>query len=289
MQRKRPLTVGEIFQASLTMYRTRFRTLMGASFLILFPYLIISTYIQTHFFPTSTIDMQAMLTKTSHAKTTLDLMQALPSGMVVWFCVLVGIYLVIVVPLLYGVVMHIVIDRVSSDGSASLSEAGNRMFQRLMPTVGTIILSIILYVLAAFVYVLLLTLLVALLNAVSGALASFVSVIGSIVMFFGVLVVVMRGLFIPAVVIVEGQSYLSAIRRTMQLTRRRMARLVPFCLLLFIVCLIVQWILSLFGSILFQSAGGQLLVTAIVGLLVTPFALVSICMMFLDLKAQGNK
>lgn len=286
MQLQRPLSVREVFQAGLMVYRRRIRTLMGTSLLVLFPYLLASTYVRTHFTTVTSQEMQDLMTKAQGATNMSALLHAFPLGLEVWFVVLALVYFFMVVPLLFGIVVHLTAQKVGRNKDLTLAEAGNASFHRLWPNVMTLLVAALMGVIGATLYTFVLSILASLISAVAPPLAGFLAVIGGLALVVGVIWFVVKMAFLPAIVMEEQTSAIAAIRRSFRLTRGQTRRLVGFFLVLFVVWIISQTFMTLIGDVIFQSPGGQLLVSAIVGMLVTPFMFVCISIMYLDLRAR---
>lgn len=276
----------EVFQAGIVVYRRRIRTVMGTSLLVLFPYLIASTYVRTHFMTMTTQEVQDLMTKAQKATNLSALMHVFPRGLEVWIFVLGLVYLLLVVPLLFGVIVHLTAHKVTGDKDLSLAEAGNASFHRLLPNILTLFLAAVCCIIAVAIYIVLLSLLAALIATVFPPLAGIVAVLGGFALIAGLIWLVVRFAFLPAVVMEDGLSAIAAMRRCFRLARQQTARLIGFFVVLGIVWFLLDLFMTLIGDIIFHSPGGQLLVSAVIGMLITPFAFVCISIMYLDLRAR---
>ncbi|WP_067618076.1 hypothetical protein [Alicyclobacillus acidiphilus] len=286
MQLPRPLSIREVFQAGLVVFRHRFRTLIGASLLVLAPYLLASAYIRIRFLTFSDNDVESTLKQLEHATTLSQYLRAMPPGSAAWIALLVLLYIFLVIPLFFGIVVHVTSQHVTKRSDVTLAEAGNVSFRRLLPSVVTMVLACLLFVLAMLLYWFVLGLMVSLLSAVLAPLADVVGVIGSLAFLVGLLWFAVRAVYLPAIVTEEGLSFVRAVIRCWRMTAGQTARLVGFSIFLTFFLSIAQTLLTVIGDILFATEGGQLLVTVLVGLLITPFAYVCLSVMYLDLRTR---
>lgn len=270
------------------MFRRRFRTLIGASILILAPYLLASAYIRIRFLSVSNTEVQTMLTDLEKATTFSQILKAIPAGSIAWTLVLVLIYAFLVVPLFFGLVVHMTSQHVTSRHDVKLAEAGNASFRRLLPSMLTMILACLIFAVGLLLYSVVLGLIVSLFSLFAPPLAVVIAMLGSLAFLALIVWFAVRAIYIPAVVAEEGLSFAAGIRRCWRITSGQTARLLGFTILLSIFVAIAQTLLSVIGDAVFPTVGGQILVTVLVGLITTPFAYVCLSIMYLDLRSRRN-
>ncbi|MFD1674233.1 hypothetical protein [Alicyclobacillus fodiniaquatilis] len=285
----KPRSVREVIQAGWFLYRRRFRFVLTASLSILFPYAMIAAYVQAHFTMLSSDEMQQLMTDVGSNAQTSSLLSVLPHGSEIWFIVLGLMYMLLVVPLLQGILVHMTAQIMLKKQDVTVSEAGNLAFRRLLPNVGTLVLVGLIYVFFIAVFTLIIFLIFSLLGSVSQALASVIVVLGSIALFIGVIWFLLRVSMVSLVVVEEHRSFFGAIRQSFRLTRDQAKRLFGFFVMLFLICLVIETFLSLMGSVFFPSAGGGLMIDSLISIFLTPFAMLCMSVMYVDLRIRRGE
>lgn len=285
----KPRSVREVIQAGWFLYRRRFRFVITASLSILFPYAMIAAYVQSHFTMLSADEMQQLMTDVGSNTQTSALLSVLPQGSEVWFIVLGLVYILLVVPLLQGILVHMTAQLMLKKQDTTVSEAGNLAFRRLLPSVGTLVLVGLIYVVLIALFTLVTFLIFSLIGSASQVLASVIVVLGSIALFIGVIWFLLRVSMVPVIVVEEHRSFLGAIRQSFRLSRDQTKRLFGFFVMLFLICLIIETFLSLMGSVIFPSAGGGLMIDSLISIFLTPFAMLCVSVMYIDLRIRRGE
>jgi hypothetical protein len=267
-------------------YRHRFGFLMGAAALILFPYAVASTYVQTHFLTADVTEQVSSDIKAYETSGSTSALSNLPHGAITWYCVLFLVYLLIVFPLFFGTVTHMTSHKLVLKKDLALPDAGNHAFRRWLPNASSLLLAFVVYAVLAIAYTILLALVTSALSSISTVFAFIVGAIGTLAFIVGVIGYFIRMAFIPSIVLEEKRSLFRAMRQSFRLTRRETRRLVGFFIMLLIVCFVVQTFMTVIGDVFLPGAGAQLLASIIVSMLITPFAYVSISVMYLDLRTR---
>lgn len=291
LQIHRSRSVREVFEIGWRLYRQRFGFLMGAAACVLLPYSFISTYVRTHFTLISSSDMQQLMNDVTNQKglSSSAVLALLPKGIEIWYGVLILLYILVVFPLLLGIIVRMTDEKMVHEKDLTLSEAGTRAFHRLFYNIGTLVLAALIYVVLGMAFTLLVAFVTSALGSVFPPLAVIVATIGSLIFTVGVIWYLVRFAFVPTIVVEEQASFFKAMRQSFRITRNQAGRLFGFFVMLFIVCFVVNLLMTLMGDLIFSSAGGQLMVSAIVGMLLTPFAFVCISVMYVDLRLRKGE
>jgi len=199
---------------------------MGVSILVLFPYLLASTYVRTHFMVVTPQEMQNGMVHAQKATTLTSLLHAFPPGLEIWLLVLAVVYFFLVVPLLFGMIVHLTAERVTKNHDVTLAEAGDASFHRLLPNMWTLFLASMLFVVAAAVYTFVLSLLASLIALLPAHLPGFFPVLAGPVFFFAFVGLVLNLAFFPGFDWGENFPLLPAVRRSFRLPRNHPFRFI---------------------------------------------------------------
>ncbi|GMA65279.1 hypothetical protein NZD89_07545 [Alicyclobacillus fastidiosus] len=286
MQIQRPRSVREVFELSLMLYRRRFRFLIGTALAVLFPYYVASTYVKTHFMITSVDQVQSLMSDMEAKGNSVNaLFSVVPARMYIWYLVLTAIFFLLVLPIAYGMIAHMSSRVLVRGKDMPVAEAGNVSFRRLFPNMGTLALALVTYVVLGTCYMFLLSLVA----SVAGALSVVIAILGTLAFIVGIVVYFIRFSFVPAIVVEEGTSFFRAMGRSWSLTKSNTGQLLGFYVMLLIVCFIAQTFMTLIGDVLFYTPGAELLVSAVVGMLIMPFAFTCMSVMYLELRSRRTE
>ncbi|GEO24410.1 hypothetical protein AAC03nite_01950 [Alicyclobacillus acidoterrestris] len=288
MQVQKPRSVRDVFEQSFLLYRRRFRFLIGTAVAILFPYYIASAYVRTHFLLTDDQADQIVQDMEQKGDVWSALSTVVSVRTEVWMFVLSAVFMLLVLPILYGMIAQMSSKSLQHGQETTIADAGNAAFRRLFPNMATLLLAIVIYLVLAVCYMELLSLVTYYLGAALGVLATVIAILGTLGFIVGVVVYFIRFSFLPAIVVVEGLSFFRAMARSWRLTKSRSGQLLGFYVMLSIVCFVAQVFMTLIGDMFFQSAGTQLLIAAIIGMLVMPFALTCMSTMFVELQSRDR-
>ncbi|AEJ44426.1 hypothetical protein TC41_2529 [Alicyclobacillus acidocaldarius subsp. acidocaldarius Tc-4-1] len=276
-------TLGDIFRISLSVYRQRFRSLMGISLVFLLPFDIINAYVQLRFFGAVPANWMA---KVQQAHSVSAAIAAIPPAYTTWMPFVILLYSLVVLPLMAIATSRVTVGMVAHGFDVPVQEAGNDAFRKWPMSFVTLLLVYALYGVAALVASWVVGLCAGVAASASQVLGVTVGVIGLLAAFVGSVWYWVRAAFVPYVIAEEERGYGAALRRSFELTKGEVARLVGFFFALSFILSAADGFLLLVGSIFAVIPGLDVVVAVVASLIVVPFGFVALAVMYLDLRMR---
>jgi len=276
-------TLGDIFRISLSAYRQRFRSLMGISLVFLLPFDIINAYVQLRFFGAVPANWMA---KVQEAHSVSEAIAAIPPAYTTWMPFVILLYSLVVLPLMAIATSRVTVGMVVHGFDVPVQEAGNDAFRKWPMSFVTLLFVYGLYGFAALVASWVIGLCTGMAASVSQVLGVIVGVIGLLAAFAGSVWYWVKAAFVPYVIAEEKRGYAAALRRSFELTKGEVWRLVGFFLALSFILSAADGFLLLVGSVFAVIPGLGVVVAVLASLIVVPFGFVALAVMYIDLRMR---
>ncbi|QSO46426.1 glycerophosphoryl diester phosphodiesterase membrane domain-containing protein [Alicyclobacillus mengziensis] len=280
----RPQTVGGLLDKTFRLYRRHFVSLMVLTVCIYLPYLILESLFNIH---TQTLLSGMLQNVQDPALVQQQLISQIPALVVILLFTIISAF--VIIPLLYGTILNIVVSLQYEGQEVPVAkwQAFRHALRRLLPVLGTNVVRWILYIVASLVVggvvggVGALFTAIKLTPAAVGVAVVLLSLTGLVILIW----FAVKLAFVPSVTLEEGISFFTAIRRSYELTKGNLWRIIGYFivvqLIIFVVSIGFGLLFSLVPAIIFQS-----ILTDLVGVLVTPFSLVAMANLYLDLRIR---
>ena len=280
----RPQTVGGLIDTTFRLYRRHFLSLMLLTICIYLPYLIVESLFNIH---TQTFMSGLLQNVQNPAVVQQKVIAQLPTLIAGFVFTLLSAF--VVIPLLYGAVLHIV---VSLQYDRQERPCGNwaaflHAWRRLPAVLGTNVLRWIIYFVAFAVSAAIIIAVGALFGGMgltSAAVTVAVMILSLTAAVFLIWLAV-KFAFVPSATLEEKVSFGASFRRSFELTRGNMWRIIGYYivvkLLIFVVSLGFGLLLSLVKAVVLQS-----ILTDLVAVVVTPFSILAMAILYLDLRIR---
>lgn len=280
----RPQTVGGLLDTTFRLYRRHFVSLMVSTVCIYLPYLILESLFNIH---TQTLLSGMLQNVQDPALAQQQLISQIPALVVVLLFTIISAF--VIIPLLYGTILNIVVSLQYEGQEVPVAtwHAFRHALRRLLPVLGTNVVRWILYIGASLVAVGVVGGVGALFTAIklTPAAVGVAVVLLSLTALVGLIWFAVKLAFVPSVTLEEGISFFTSIRRSYELTKGNLWRIIGYFivvqLIIFVVSIGFGLLFSLVPAIIFQS-----ILTDLVGVLVTPFSLVAMANLYLDLRIR---
>jgi hypothetical protein len=280
----RPQTVGGLLDTTFRLYRRHFVSLLVLTVCIYLPYMILESIFNIH---TQTLLSRMLQNVQDPALVQQQLISQIPSlAFVLLFAIISGF---VVIPLLYGSILHIVVS-VQYDGQEvpiGRWQAFRHAWRRLLPVLGTNVVRWLIYVVASAVAGGVIVGVGVLLSALklTPTAVGVAVVLLTLTAVVGLIWLTVKLAFVSSVALEEGISFIAAIRRSSELSRGNLWRIIGYFLvvqlIIFVVSLGFGLLFSLVPAIIFQS-----ILTDLVGVIITPFSLLAMANLYLDLRVR---
>jgi len=288
--------VGELLDETFRLYRHKFSFLLLSAVCILIPYHIVTGFIQVRFGLAQNANQFSQLLKhlgaAQQSATTLSGAGVQPPSvqMLIWTYGIVLIYVLLVSPLLFGIILRMTTQTIFNREQTHIGDASSYAFRRIVPNLVTMLFLIVLYMFTFAVIGLIVGLLAVALSAAGIAKAAVVAI--AVVVGCGGLILsiwlMVRVSFVPAVVIAEKRMFWGPIARSWVLTKRSFWRLVGYFLMLYLLTTILRAAIVYGLLYLVPNVYVSLTASAVVNIFVLPFTMLATAVMYTDLRIRTD-
>jgi hypothetical protein len=285
----KPRSIGQLLDDNFRFYREKFGFLMVSGLCFLIPYHVLSAYINTHY---NLADLQTKLQQlqesgaASAAGTdpqTMSFSQFWTPGLT-WSLSLTIIYSLLVTPLLYGMIVHMLTNHHLQKKDVNLGDASTHAFHRLVPSIFTTILLGLSYFVIVFGLISIASVIAALVHA-----AAIPVMILAFTMILCIVVWLSTRLsLVPSVVIEEQMMMMNSFIRSWQLTKQNFWRALGYFLLLFILVGILRSAVLVAATVFVSNPILVAVISTIVDVLIVPFFMLGTANLYVDLQVRHN-
>lgn len=258
---------------------------MGISLVFLLPFDIINAYVQSRFLDAGRLPANWM-TKVQEAHSVSEALSAIPQAYTTWMPFVLMLYSLVVLPLMAVATSRVTVGMVVHGFDVPVQEAGNDAFRKWPMSFATLLMVDLLYFIAALVASWVIGLCAGIAASASQALAAIIAVVGLLAAFAGSVWYWVRAAFVPYVIAEEKRGYATALRRSFELTKGEVWRLVGFFLALSFLLSAADGFLLLVGSVFAWIPGLGIAVAVVASLIVVPFGFVAVAVMYVDLRMR---
>ncbi len=280
-----PRGIGQLLDDNFSFYREKFGFLIASGLCFLVPYHVLSAYINTHY---SLVDLETKIQELQSGAAGVDPQTASLSQFwspaLTWSLALTIIYSLLVTPLLYGMIVHMLTNHHIAGKDVNLSDASVHAFKRLVSSVLTTILLGLLY----FVIVFGMILIASAVSAFARQAAMLVSIVTLIVVLCVVIWFAARFSLVPSVVIEEHKMTSRALARSWQLTKGNFWRVVIYFVLLFVLIGILRFAVLFAAAALIKNSVLVAVISTIVDVLIVPFFMLGTANIYADLRVRSD-
>lgn len=281
----RPRTIGELLDDTFRTFASHFRVIAVASLCVYVPYLILEEIFTTN----ALAELQKFQTITiqTSAQLAAEMSSLLPDLLAVFIMALVSVLLV--VPLLYGTLLHYFETLKHQGKIVSFRDSFTFAFQRLPATIGTNLLKWLFLVLIFIVSWILIIVVAVMLGAlkVPPVLTIIVIVLLALAALCLLVWLAVQFTFAMSAAVADGKAGWSALVRSWQLVRWNFWRVIGFLLITQLIVGAVSFGLTMAFQLV-PSLTAQSILSDVVSFVTTPFALLSIAILYLDLKVRQD-
>lgn len=285
-----PRRFGELIRATFRSYRLDFLFLMTAALCVLVPFFILDAIFNVQ----ATTAMQFDFAQFQHYA---HMAQMGPIGKrpaftapspVAWVLNLLNV--LVVIPLLYGIIVHMVVRRHLSGASVSMPDAFSHASHRVWRAWPTLLLAYALVFFAVLAAAAIIGLVAAVLGAVSVAPQVIVVIVTLLViaMCCVVIFIAVKLAFVTPVVFEEGRFATHAIRRSAWLTKGHMWRTIGFAVIINIIAAIARLAIGGILTAAVHRVFAVVIIIDAVQVLTLPFTLLGMSLLYLDLRVRSD-
>lgn len=280
----RPQTVGGLLDTTFRLYRRYFLPFLVLTICIDLPYLILESIFNIH---SQSLLSSIIQDAQNPTRMQQDLFAQTPIVAGAFGFMLLSA--LIVTPLLYGSILHMVVS-LQYDGQSTPTgswTAFRHAWRRLLVVLGTNLLRWLIFVVCLAVgggVIAGIGVLFSVIGLTSAAVAVAVTLL-SITGFVFFIWLVVKMAFVPSTTLEEDISFITAIKRSFELTRGNMWRIVGY----YIVIELIIFVVTTGFGLIFSVVPGKVLqsiLTDLFSVLVTPFSLVAMANLYLDLRIR---
>lgn len=282
-----PMTVGDILDRSIQLYRSNFLKFVGIVLLVKGPYLILG-YVLTKLIVLLATDLlKGVFVEFLTASATQDVEQSATqmagnSATIIAFMAMGFLELLFVGPILIAAMTMAISDRFL-DRDIGVAEAYRKILDRFLPLLGTILLR------GMIIFVVLLTCGFLGLRAilVGGRFGLIIAMSGLVL----AVVLWVRYAFISQTVVLEGEGGFSAMKRSKYLVRGHFVKAFVLLILIFVAVALVTGLISygIVKSFFFLGQYGNLLgegASNVLSVLLEPFKIATVTLLYYDFRIR---
>lgn len=285
----RPRNIGDLLDATFRQYKQHFSFLFRASAFTLIPYLVLDVMVNRG----SVGQFRTLLSQLTHASSITQLASLQQSGhtAVNWpGLVALGLISLIVMPLLYGAILHLITHDALAGGTVPLGAALRYSASRLWATIITNVFSLLLWGVAVAVTTVLvaITIGVAAATKAPDAISIILGVIAVIIAIVVDVWLAIRFAFRSSVAIEERRILWPPLGRSWVLTRGNFWRTFGFFVLIYLMLGVLRSGVNTAALLLIPSTVLASLVTGIVSFFTIPFGMLATANLYVDLRIRTD-
>ncbi|MDQ0189174.1 glycerophosphoryl diester phosphodiesterase membrane domain-containing protein [Alicyclobacillus cycloheptanicus] len=284
-----PRGIGQLFGAALRHYRMDFGFLLTASICVLVPYFVLDAIFNANSAKILAFDFSHLTHVTSLTQLAAMEQHAGITGPSPVSWVLSLLNAVLVTPLLYGIIVHMVVRRNMGGSSVSMPNAFSHAFHRVGAAALAVLWADILKFFTVIAGGFIIGLAGAIVTAAAGSSvwSTVVAGILAAALLCCVIVVAVKLAFVVPVAYEENLRTSQSARRSAQLTKGQLWRTLVFMLLTVVLPGAIRIVISALIASVTQNAWVILVIIDLVQLFLVPFTLLAMSVLYVDLRIRA--